>query len=60
MCGIVVEFDFLVVDLCIRFIQRGLRMFLALRHLVTRLLLGLGDILRNIFWRLCLVAAGEQ
>jgi len=47
--GIVVEFYLLVIDLRIRFIQRALRAFFALGHLVVRLLLGLGYIFRNIF-----------
>src|ERR1700685_286414 len=57
VCGVVVEFDFLVIDLLVRFIQRALRAFFALCHLVVRLLLGLGYILGNIFRRLRFVAA---
>src|SRR5580693_1059211 len=60
VCGIVVEFDFLVIDLLVRFIQRALRAFFALRHLVVSLLLGLGYVLRNIFRRLRLVAADQH
>src|ERR1700689_1560010 len=58
VCGIVVEFNLLVIDLLVRFIQRPLRAVFALRHLVARLLLGVGYVPRHIFRRLWLVAAG--
>src|SRR6202789_2273478 len=58
VCGVVVEFNLLVIDLLVRFIQRLLRAVFALRHLVARLLLCGGYVLRHIFGRLRLVAAG--
>src|ERR1700691_5943 len=58
VCGVIVEFNFLVSDLLVRFIERALRAFFALRHLVVRLLLGVGYVFRHIFRRLRLVAAG--
>src|ERR1700722_7596266 len=60
VCGVVVEFYLLVIDLLVRFIQRALRAFFALRHLIGRLLLGLGYVLRHTFRRLRLVAAGQR
>src|SRR3984885_6610750 len=58
VCGVVVEFNFLVIYLLVRFIQRALRAAFARGHLVARLLLGVGHVLRHIFRRLRLVAAG--
>src|SRR5271154_508793 len=51
VCGVVIEFNFLVIDLLVRFIQRALRAFFALRYLVVRLLLGVGHVFRHIFRR---------